>query len=210
MHRGRLVTAFAAASAVLMLASVLLSAVLENRLDTVFGGILKPILANEKVAVMGDVRLYSRDIEMLRLCVQLRKVASSGTSGDELSDDDALRELIDQTLLAEYAADNGMTYDSTALDEALAPLHAALETAEGQSLRSDYMEKFARKEKDFEADLTAAIRRELIVGIFLKSLYYTAAAEGIVSPGFSEAEALEMLRDKLLIKLRVETDIKIY
>lgn len=210
MHRGRLVTAFAAASAVLMLASVLLSAALENRLHTAFGGIFAPILANEKVAAVGDVRLYSRDIEMLRLCVELRSIASGGESSDELSDDEALRELINQTLLAKYAANNGMTYDSTALDEALAPLYAALETDEGHSLRSDCMEKFERKEKDFETDLTAAVRRELIVGIFLKSLYYTAAAEGIVSPGFSEAEALEMLRNKLLIKLRVETDIEIY
>jgi hypothetical protein len=205
MRRGRLVTAFAIASAVLILASVLLSAALDNRLDTVFGGILKPILANKTVASVGGVKLYSRDIDMLRLCMRLRSMTS-----EELTDDDALRELIDQTLLEKAAKDNGVTYDTTALDEELASLTAALETDEGRSLRSGYMDKFARNEKAFEADLTAAVRRELLVDIFLKSLYYTASAEGLVSPEFSEAEALEMLREKLLIKLRVETDIKIH
>ena len=45
MRRSRLAAVFAALSVILLIASVLLAAALGDRLDTVFGGVLKPFIA---------------------------------------------------------------------------------------------------------------------------------------------------------------------
>lgn len=211
MGRGRIITVFTVASAVLMLTSVLLAASSQNRLNEVFGGVFAPIFSYESpVASVGSIKLYRRDAYMLRLVARLSGISGGDSTGSDYTDDEALDMLIDQTLLAGSASDNGVSPDPEALDEALAPLYTALETEAGGALRDAYKTEFARSYGAFDSDLRNAAERGLTVRVFLLSLYYTATAQGMVSSDLDETQAIGMLRDKLLIKLHVETDIKKY
>lgn len=206
MRRSRLAAVFAALSVILLIASVLLAAALGDRLDTVFGGVLKPFIACELVAKVGNVKLYSRDIAVLRLVKSLQ----AQQDGDSLSDEWLLEELIELTLLLKYANDSGITYDAETLDNVLSELYSALDTDEGRRLEEKYKEEFARSDKAFEADLRAAAERELKIDVLLMTLYYAAAAQGMLSDELTEVEAKETLKGRLLPKLRAKTIIEIY
>lgn len=176
-----------------------------------FGGVFAPILAYESPsASVGGSKLYRRDIYMFRLAAGLRKLSGGDAEGSDYTDGAALNELIDQTLLAGSASENGVSPDAGALDGELAPLYAALETSSGAALRDAYKARFSRSDKAFGSDLRAAVNRALTVRVFLLSLYYTASAQGMVPADQSEEQAIATLRSKLLTKLRVEKDIEIY
>ncbi len=206
MRRSRLTAAFAAASAILLAASVLAAAAIGNRLDTVFGGLLKPIIVNELVAKVGKTKLYSRDVAMLRL---LKKAGLSGEEG-ELEDGELLGQLIELTLLYEYAKGSGMTYDESTFSETLKRVNEALETEEARKLVFEYKKRFARSDKGFDEDLRAALDRELKVRVLILALYYAAMAQGMLSEDLPESEAKEIVRDRLLSKLRAKTIIEVY
>ncbi|HHW24209.1 MAG TPA: hypothetical protein GXX22_01990 [Clostridiales bacterium] len=206
MRRSRLTAAFAAASAILLAASVLAAAAIGNRLDTVFGGLLKPIIVNELVAKVGKTKLYSRDVAMLRL---LKKAGLSGEEG-ELEDGELLGQLIELTLLYEYANGSGMTYDESTFSETLKRVNEALETEEARKLVFEYKKRFARSDKGFDEDLRAALDRELKVRVLILALYYAAMAQGMLSEDLPESEAKEIVRDRLLSKLRAKTIIEVY
>ena len=212
MGRGRIIAAFSAVSAVLLTASILFTAVSDNRTGSVFGGIFAPLLSYEPaVASVGGERIYRRDLEMFRLTAKLGEL-SGGEASDmsDCTDAEALNQVIELVLLARSAADNGVSPDAATLDAALGPLYAALDTEPGKTLRDGYRAEFGRSDKAFGDDLRNTVLRALTVKIFLLSLYYTASAQGMVSSDLSEEQAVETLRAKLLTKLRVENDIEIY
>ena len=109
-----------------------------------------------------------------------------------------------------YADDSGISYDAETLDNVLSELYSALDTDEGRRLEEKYKEEFARSDKAFEADLRAAAERELKIDVLLMTLYYAAAAQGMLSDELTEDEAKETLKGRLLPKLRAKTIIEIY
>jgi len=91
MRRIRMAVMYASVSVILIAISVLIEAALGNRLDTVFGGVLKPVISNKLVATVGGVKLYTRDVAMQQLLYGIEQM-NSGQG--ELTDDEALELLV--------------------------------------------------------------------------------------------------------------------
>lgn len=207
MRRIRMAVMYASVSVILIAISVLIEAALGNRLDTVFGGVLKPVISNKLVATVGGVKLYTRDVAMQQLLFGIEQV-SSGQG--ELTDDEALELLVEQTILSNYADSSGLTYDASALEEKLSAIYTLLETDEGRAFKTEYIERFGCSDKAFDTELRAVVEYGIKAEVLIMTLYYNAAAQGMLSEDLSEDEAKAVLKEKLLPKLRAKTIIEIY